>query len=48
MAWHDTVPQLDSEIQALERATRWVNKEQRQFPMDVIDLVAKANALTQE
>jgi hypothetical protein len=25
-----------------------VNKEQRQFPVDVIDLVAKANALTQE
>jgi hypothetical protein len=28
--------------------TRPVNKEQRQFPVDVIDLVAKANALTQE
>jgi hypothetical protein len=25
-----------------------VNKEQKQFPVDVIDLVAKANALTQE
>jgi hypothetical protein len=28
MAWYDTVPQLDSEIQALERATCPVNKEQ--------------------
>jgi hypothetical protein len=49
MAWYDTaVPQVDSEIQVLERVTRPVNKEQRQFPVDVIDLVAKANALTQE
>ena len=49
MAWYDTaVPQVDSEIQVLERVTRLVNKEQRQFPVDVIDLVAKANALTQE
>jgi hypothetical protein len=50
MAWYDTVPQqVDSEIQVLERVTRLVNKEQRQVPVDVIDLVAnKANALTQE
>jgi vacuolar-type H+-ATPase subunit I/STV1 len=49
MAWYDTVPQLDSEIQALERATHsWVNKEQRQFPVDVINLVAKANALSHD
>jgi hypothetical protein len=48
MAWYDTgVLQLDNEIQALECATCWVNKEQRQLPVDVIDLVAKANALTQ-
>ena len=32
MAWYDTVPQLDSEIQALERATHQANKERRQFP----------------
>jgi hypothetical protein len=31
---------MHDEIQALERATR--NKEQRQFPPDVIDLVSKA------
>ena len=49
MAWYDTaVPQVDSEIQVLEHVTRLVNKEQRQFPVDVIDLVAKTNALTQE
>jgi hypothetical protein len=50
MAWYDTVPQqVDSEIQVLERVTRLVNKEQRQVPVDVIDLVAnKTNALTQE
>jgi hypothetical protein len=48
MAWYDTVPQVDSEIQVLERVTRPVNKEQRQFPVNVINLVAKANALTQE
>jgi hypothetical protein len=48
MAWYDTVPQLNSKIQVLECVTRPMNKEQRQFPMDVINLVAKANALTQE
>jgi hypothetical protein len=45
-AWYDTVPQLIDEIQALERASR--NKEQRELPADVIDLVAKAKALVQE
>jgi hypothetical protein len=40
-AWYDTIPNTFDEIQALERATR--NKEQRQFPPDVIDLVSKAN-----
>ena len=40
-AWYNTIPQMHDEIQALERATR--NKEQRQFPPDVIDLVSKAN-----
>ena len=45
-AWYDTIPELIEEIEALERATR--NKEQRQFPADVIDLVAKAKALVQE
>jgi hypothetical protein len=45
--WYDTIPQvIDEEIQALERATR--NKEQRQFPPDVIDLVSKAKALVQQ
>jgi len=44
-AWYDTVPQtFDEEIQALERASR--NKQiERPFPLDVIDLVSKANAL---
>jgi hypothetical protein len=46
MAWYDTVPQLDSEIQVPEHVTHPVNKEQRQFPLDVIDLVAKANVHT--
>ena len=45
-AWYDTFPQIFDEIQALERVTR--NKEQRQFPADVIDLVSKAKALVQE
>jgi hypothetical protein len=45
-AWYDTIPQKLDEIQALERATR--NKEQRQFPADVIDLVCKANLLVHE
>ena len=45
-AWYDTIPQSIDEIQALERATR--NKEQRQFPANVIDLVCKAKALVQE
>jgi len=44
--WYDTIPELIDEIQALERASR--NKEQREFPADVIDLVAKAKALVQE
>jgi hypothetical protein len=45
--WYDTVPKtFDEEIQALERASR--NKEQRQFPADVIDLVSKAKTLVQE
>jgi hypothetical protein len=44
-AWYETLSSqmvLD-EIQALECATR--NKERKQFPPDVIDLVAKANVL---
>jgi hypothetical protein len=45
-AWYGTISELIDEIQALERATR--NKEQRQFPDDVIDLVCKANALVNE
>ena len=45
-AWYNTIPQKLDEIQALERATR--NKEQRQFPADVIDLVCKANLLVHE
>jgi hypothetical protein len=46
--WFESVPQVfDDKLQALERATR--NKEhRRQFPADVIDLVAKATALVQE
>ena len=39
-AWYDTIPELIDEIEALERASR--NKEQRQFPTDVIELVSKA------
>ena len=39
-AWYDTVPELIDEIEALERASR--NKQQRQFPADVIELVSKA------
>ena len=46
MAWYDTVPQLIDKIQALECATR--NKERRELPADVIDLVSKAKALVQE
>jgi hypothetical protein len=42
-AWYDTIPELIDEIEALERASR--NKEQRQFPTEVIELVSKANAL---
>jgi hypothetical protein len=44
-AWYETLSSqmVLNEIQALERATR--NKEQKQFPPDVIDLVAKANVL---
>jgi hypothetical protein len=45
-AWYDTLPQMIDVIQALERETR--NKEQRKFPANVIDLVAKATALVQE
>jgi hypothetical protein len=41
-AWYDTIPELIGEIESLERASR--NKEQRQFPTDVIELVSKANA----
>jgi hypothetical protein len=44
--WYDTIPQVTDEIQALGCATR--NKEERQFPVDVIDLVSKAKALVQE
>jgi hypothetical protein len=45
--WFESVPQVfDDELQALGSATR--NQENRQFPADVIDLVAKANALVQE
>jgi hypothetical protein len=45
--WYDTVPQtFDEEIQALEHASQ--NKEQRQLPADVIDLVSKTKALVQE
>ena len=39
-AWYDTFPELIGEIEALERASR--NKEQRQFPTNVIELVSKA------
>jgi hypothetical protein len=45
-AWYDTFPELIGKIEALERASR--NKEQRQFPTDVIELVSKANALIHE
>jgi hypothetical protein len=45
--WYHTIPDMVDEIQApLERASR--NKEQRQFPADVIDLVSKAKTLVQE
>ena len=44
--WYDTIPQVTDEIQALGCATR--NKEERQFPADVIDVVSKAKALVQE
>jgi hypothetical protein len=40
-AWYNTFPQLNDEIKALERASR--NKEQRQFPPDVIELISIAN-----
>ena len=39
-AWYNTIPEIADEIQALERASR--NKEQRQFPPDVIDLISIA------
>jgi hypothetical protein len=39
-AWFATIPDMMDDIRALERATR--NKEQRQFPPDVIDLVSIA------
>ena len=45
-AWYDTFPELIGEIEALERASR--NKEQRQFPTNVIELVSKASALIHE
>jgi len=45
-ACYDTIPELIDEIEALERASR--NKEQRQLPADVVDLVSKANALVHE
>jgi hypothetical protein len=45
--WYDTVLKtFDEEIQALERASQ--NKEQRQLPADVINLVSKTKALVQE
>jgi hypothetical protein len=44
--WYNTIPELIDEIQALECASQ--NKEQRELPADVIDLVAKAKALVQE
>ena len=44
--WYDTIPQVTDEIQALGCATR--NKEERQFPTDMIDVVSKAKALVQE
>ncbi|KAI2496096.1 hypothetical protein MHU86_18422 [Fragilaria crotonensis] len=39
-AWFATIPDMMDDIRALECATR--NKEQRQFPPDVIDLVSIA------
>jgi hypothetical protein len=45
-ARYDTIPELIDEIEALERASR--NKEQRQLPADVVDLVSEANALVHE
>ena len=45
-AWYDTIPELIDEIEALERASR--NKEQRQLPADVVDLVSKADSLVHE
>jgi hypothetical protein len=45
--WYDTVPKtFDEEIQALERASR--NQQQRELPVDVIDLVSKAKSLVRE
>jgi hypothetical protein len=45
--WYDTLPEdFAKEMQALERATR--NQEQRQLPLEVLDLVTKANALVQD
>jgi DNA recombination-dependent growth factor C len=38
--WYDTIPQISDEIKALEHVS-W-NKEQRQFPANVINLVSKA------
>jgi hypothetical protein len=44
--WYDTIPEMVDELQALKRACQ--NKEQREFPANVIDLVSKAKALVQE
>jgi hypothetical protein len=41
--WYDTIPDMVDEIQALERASR--NQQQRELPVDVIDLVSKAKSL---
>jgi hypothetical protein len=45
--WYDTIPDMVDEIQeALERASR--NQQQRELPVDAIDLVSKAKSLVRE
>ena len=44
--WYDTIPDMVDEIQALERASR--NQQQRELPVDMIDLVSKAKSLVRE